>query len=79
MLLLLGIGSFIAALLILLGISSAGPMAMSFPLRALGSVPFVLFAVWAIWVDMGRKPPPRILGVLVVASILLLLVFGGGP
>ena len=78
MLLLLGIGSIIVAVFILLGISDAGPMSLPVHQRALGSIPFAAFAAWAFWVDFGRKPPPRTLGVLVVVSFLLLLLFGSG-
>lgn len=77
MLLLLGFGSIVAAVLILLGISDAGPMSMPLHQRALASVPFVAFAAWAVWLEFGAKPPPKALGALVVVSLLLLLLFGG--
>ena len=76
MLLLLGIGSIIAAILILLGISGAGPMSMPLHLRALGSIPFIAVAVWAFWAEFGQRPPPKALSVLVVVSVVLLLIFG---
>jgi len=88
-LLVFGVGALIAATFILLGISDAGYMEMPFYQRVLGAFPFVAFGVWTIYdaylvwnhkdKATKRKDVPWIFTVFVVASILLLLIFGGGP